>query len=151
MLEVGAVEPEADLVGDLYRGLETTLVKTDPTSADARLLMPFAAYAPSADVTAAVVYVNYGRIEDYDYLAQANQKGGGNVKEKMRPSSPTFAPLSTSKEGDAEQNRPMSAPLPRPVVEQQQVMTTHLDSRSRVEELERRVEELERERENERS
>ncbi|HFC53393.1 MAG TPA: energy transducer TonB [Gammaproteobacteria bacterium] len=39
--------------------------------------------------------------EQADYLAQANQRGGGNSPEKARPSSPNFNPLPIPREGDA--------------------------------------------------
>lgn len=67
-----------------------------------------------------------------DYLAQANQKGGGNVAEKMRPSSPVANPRPTDEQGDAEQSLPMMAPPPQPVSEQIQLMTTDSKSRSKV-------------------
>lgn len=71
-----------------------------------------------------------------DYLAQANQKGGGNVKEKMRPSSPSANPRPTDEKGDAEQSLPMMAPPPQPVSEQKKVMTASVESRHKVEEPE---------------
>lgn len=63
-----------------------------------------------------------------DYLAQANQKGGGNVKEKLRPSSPIANPRPTTEQGDAEQNLPLAAPKPKPAVEQTSVITTEATS-----------------------
>lgn len=48
--------------------------------------------------------------EDADYLAQANLKGGGNVEEKMRPSSPVPNIDSESLQGDARENRPRTSP-----------------------------------------
>jgi N-acetylated-alpha-linked acidic dipeptidase len=44
-------------------------VASDPDTAIAPQLPPWNAYAPSADVTADVVYVNRGAAEDYDRLA----------------------------------------------------------------------------------
>ncbi len=67
-----------------------------------------------------------------DYLAQANQKGGGNVAEKMRPSSPVANPRPTEEQGDAEQSLPVMAPPPQPVSEQIQLMTTDSKSHSKV-------------------
>jgi protein TonB len=75
--------------------------------------------------------------EDADYLAQANQKGGGNVKEKLRPSSPVSNPRPNDEQGDAEQSQPMTAPPPQPVSEQQQVMTAEVESDTRVDEPEK--------------
>lgn len=37
--------------------------------------------------------------EEADYLAQANQKGGGNVEERVRPSSPLSNPMPTTEDG----------------------------------------------------
>jgi len=68
-----------------------------------------------------------------DYLAQANQKGGGNVKEKLRPSSPMANPRPTTDQGDAEQSLPLAAPRPKPVSEQKRVMTAEVASETRVE------------------
>ncbi len=58
-----------------------------------------------------------------DYLAQANQRGGGTMEEKMRPSSPFPNPRPTlQKDGDAPQELPMQMPQPSQAQEQQQVM-----------------------------
>ncbi len=48
--------------------------------------------------------------EQADYLAQANQRGGGNSPEKARPSSPNFNPLPVPKEGDAPLTRQAASP-----------------------------------------
>ncbi len=74
--------------------------------------------------------------EKADYLAQANQKGGGNVAEKMRPSSPVANPRPTEEQGDAEQNLPMATPPPQPVAEQVQLMTADIKSRHKVDNTE---------------
>jgi protein TonB len=66
--------------------------------------------------------------EQADYLAQANQKGGGTVKEKQRPSSPVANPRPTTEQGDAEQSLPLAGPPPQPVTEQRQVMTAEVSS-----------------------
>ncbi len=71
-----------------------------------------------------------------DYLAQANQKGGGNVSEKMRPSSPVANPIPTEEHGDAQQSLPMMAPPPLPVTEQVELMTTEFDSPHQVSQAE---------------
>jgi protein TonB len=68
-----------------------------------------------------------------DYLAQANQKGGGSVKEKLRPSSPVSNPRPNPEKGDAEQSLPLTAPPPQPLSEQQQLMTTEMESRTQIE------------------
>lgn len=74
--------------------------------------------------------------EKADYLAQANQKGGGDVAEKMRPSSPVANPRPTEEQGDAEQSLPMMAPPPQPVTEQVELMTAEFDSRHKVNDAE---------------
>lgn len=67
-----------------------------------------------------------------DYLAQANQKGGGNVKEKLRPSSPVANPRPTTEQGDAEQSVPLLTPPPQPTSQQKPVMTAEVHSETRV-------------------
>jgi protein TonB len=52
--------------------------------------------------------------EQADYLAQANQEGGGNVKEKVRPSSPFPNARPTADRGDAPRTRQATAPPPEP-------------------------------------
>ncbi len=54
-------------------------VASDPDTAIAPDLIPWNAYAPSADLTAQVVYVNRGAAEDYDRLARM----GVDVKGKI--------------------------------------------------------------------
>jgi N-acetylated-alpha-linked acidic dipeptidase len=44
-------------------------VEGDPYQDDARVVMPFNGSSGSGDVTAEVVYANYGRLEDYEQLA----------------------------------------------------------------------------------
>lgn len=70
--------------------------------------------------------------DDADYLAQTSQEGGGNVKEKLRPSSPAFNPLPTNERGDAEHNTPMSAPPPQQARDTTTVMTATVDSPEKV-------------------
>lgn len=50
--------------------LKEPVVPEDPNSSDANQLPTYNAYSASGDVTAPVVYVNYGIPEDYDYLKQ---------------------------------------------------------------------------------
>jgi N-acetylated-alpha-linked acidic dipeptidase len=52
-------------------------VDGDPYQDNARVTMPFNGSSGSGDVTAEVVYANYGRLEDFDYLAsqQIDLKG----------------------------------------------------------------------------
>lgn len=49
-----------------------------------------------------------------DFLANANQAGGGDQEEKARPTAPASAPLQRPDAGDAEQVQPVGAPLPEP-------------------------------------
>ena len=44
-------------------------VEGDPYQDNPRVVMPFSGSSGSGDVTAEVVYANYGRLEDFDYLA----------------------------------------------------------------------------------
>lgn len=74
--------------------------------------------------------------EKADYLAQASQKGGGNVKEKMRPSSPAANPRPSEEKGDAEQSLPMMAPPPQPMSEPNKLMTATVESQHKVDEPE---------------
>ncbi|HYW74508.1 MAG TPA: M28 family metallopeptidase [Pyrinomonadaceae bacterium] len=55
------------------------VVKDDPTSANAKITPLFNGYAASGDVTAPLVYANYGLPPDYDALAKA----GVDVKGKI--------------------------------------------------------------------
>ncbi len=48
--------------------------------------------------------------KDADYLAQANQRGGGNTPEKVRPSSQNFNPLPVPKQGDAPSTQQAASP-----------------------------------------
>lgn len=51
----------------------------DPSQNDRRILPAFSGYSPSADLTADVIYANYGRPEDFEILA----KQGVDVKGKL--------------------------------------------------------------------
>lgn len=52
--------------------------------------------------------------DDAEYLAQANQEGGGNVQEKVRDSSPFSNPLPTEESGLAPDSRQALSPPPQP-------------------------------------
>lgn len=67
-----------------------------------------------------------------DYLAQANQAGGGNVEEKLLPSSPAFNPRPNNDRGDAEQSVPLAAPEPQRQLNDTTVMTTEMESRDKL-------------------
>jgi N-acetylated-alpha-linked acidic dipeptidase len=60
-------------------GGQEPVVSADPTSGLAGMIPPYVAYQGDGDVTAPVVYVNYGMPEDYDALAQR----GIDVKGKI--------------------------------------------------------------------
>lgn len=67
-----------------------------------------------------------------DYLAQATQRGGGDVEEKVRPGSPFANSASRSEQGNAAQTHPLTMPRPQPTPEPQNVMTvqqSHLHAR----------------------
>jgi protein TonB len=49
-----------------------------------------------------------------DFLANANQAGGGDLDEKARPTAPASAPVQQPEPGLAEAPRPVGAPLPVP-------------------------------------
>lgn len=63
--------------------------------------------------------------EEADYLAQANQKGGGNVEKKIRPSSPFANPTPTVEDGLAPHSQLAETPPPLTKEQkQQEVMTS---------------------------
>ncbi len=66
--------------------------------------------------------------EEADYLAQANQKGGGNVEEKVRPSSPFSNPYPTPEDGIAPHSQLMLSPPPLTKNKQQKEILTADDS-----------------------
>lgn len=51
--------------------------------------------------------------EKADFLAQANQRGGGNVTEKVRPASPYPNPRPTPEKGTAARTQEAAAPAPK--------------------------------------
>src|SRR5215469_10937291 len=59
--------------------LEEPIISEDKNSLDEGQLPTYNAYSPGGDITAALVYVNYGIPEDYDYL----KKQGIDVKGKI--------------------------------------------------------------------
>ncbi len=59
--------------------LEEAVVPEDPTSASPKIIPLFNGYSPSGDVTAPLVYVNYGLPPDYEAL----KKLGVSVKDKI--------------------------------------------------------------------
>ena len=67
--------------------------------------------------------------EDADYLAQANQLGGGNVEEKVRDSSPFSNTTPTQEQGIAPTSVRDMAPPPVPVKQAQEELMTADKSR----------------------
>src|SRR5512139_3810505 len=65
LVEVELVAPRSERLGR-----QEEPVPEDPQSADPSVSGPWHAYAMSGEVRAEVVYVNYGRAEDYDTLAR---------------------------------------------------------------------------------
>src|SRR5687767_3283666 len=59
--------------------LQEAVIAADPSSSDPRIIPPFNGYSPSGDVTAPLVYVNYGLPPDYEAL----KKIGVDVKGKI--------------------------------------------------------------------
>jgi N-acetylated-alpha-linked acidic dipeptidase len=58
-------------MGTFHATLEEPAVAIDPTSNQKDEQLPtYNAYSPDGDVTAPLVYVNYGTVEDYDQLAR---------------------------------------------------------------------------------
>jgi N-acetylated-alpha-linked acidic dipeptidase len=59
--------------------LKEPLVAADPNSGDAHQLPTYNAYGASGDVTAPVVYVNFGIPDDYEWLAKKNIDVKGKI------------------------------------------------------------------------
>ena len=66
VVRVEAYDPSGKL---LMSGPTREHVEGDPYQDDPRVVMPFNGSSGSGDVTAEVVYANYGRLEDFDQLA----------------------------------------------------------------------------------
>jgi N-acetylated-alpha-linked acidic dipeptidase len=66
VVRVEAFNPAGQL---LMSGPTREHVQGDPYQDDPRVVMPFNGSSGSGDVTAEVVYANYGRLEDFEYLA----------------------------------------------------------------------------------
>jgi len=70
--------------------------------------------------------------EEADYLAQANQIGGGNIDDKVRPSSPFSNPTPTQEQGFAPNSRDEVAPPKIEEQNQQQELLTTEQSKTKV-------------------
>ena len=73
-----------------------------------------------------------------DYLAQANQEGGGNTREKLRPSSPTAKPFTAPVPDRAEAFRPQQQAAPS----KPQVIKNTMDTKRSSFEVETRPKEV---------
>ncbi|MDX2507267.1 MAG: energy transducer TonB, partial [Gammaproteobacteria bacterium] len=72
--------------------------------------------------------------ENPDFLAQADQVGGGNVKEKSKPTSKN--PGDTPSEGNALENKPEVAPAPVPrEIEKKSILSTPKPSKRKARKL----------------
>jgi N-acetylated-alpha-linked acidic dipeptidase len=74
LVEVELVAPHSERLGR-----QEEPVPEDPQSADPSVSGPWHAYAKSGEVTAEVVYVNYGRAEDYTTLARLGVEVRGRL------------------------------------------------------------------------
>ena len=63
----------------LMRGPTPEHVEGDPAADNPRVVMPFNGSSGSGDVTAEVVYANYGRAEDFNELAAHNSDLHGKI------------------------------------------------------------------------
>ncbi|MDZ7661843.1 energy transducer TonB [Thiohalophilus sp.] len=79
--------------------------------------------------------------EDAEYLAQANQEGGGNVQEKVRDSSPFSNPLPTEESGMAPDSRRALAPPPMPEQESRQEVMSAKQAPDKVDSEPQQIEE----------
>ncbi|NOX75022.1 MAG: hypothetical protein GXP17_00055 [Gammaproteobacteria bacterium] len=62
-------------------------------------------------------------IKDADFLAQASQEGGGNTKEKMRPTSPVAPVVPTSEAGEVREFVPETRAPSAPEPQQREILT----------------------------
>lgn len=87
----------------------------------------------SANQTLDIVLVNTRAEktpENPDYLAQADQVGGGNVKDKAKPTSKN--PGETPSQGNALENKPKMAPKPVPKIEDKKpILSTTKSSKNK--------------------
>ena len=76
VVRVQAYDPNGNL---LMTGPTREHVKGDPYDNDPRIIMPFNASSGSGDVTADVVYANYGRLQDFNELAKEHIDVRGKI------------------------------------------------------------------------
>lgn len=63
----------------ILKGPTRAHVKGDPYENDPRIIMPYNASSASGDVTAEVVYANYGRLQDFNELAARHIEVRGKI------------------------------------------------------------------------
>ncbi len=68
--------------------------------------------------------------EDADFLAQANQEGGGNSEERVRPSTPVAPVVPTGKVGEVRQYVPETRLQASPEVQRKEVLTAASSERT---------------------
>jgi len=67
--------------------------------------------------------------EDADFLAQANQEGGGNTEERVRPATPVAPEVSTSEAGEVREYVPETKMLTQPLPQRQELLTAEASER----------------------
>jgi N-acetylated-alpha-linked acidic dipeptidase len=75
-VSVEAYDPDGKV---LMTGPSRAHVKGDPFENDPRIIMPYNASSASGDVTAEVVYANYGRLQDFNELASRHVDVQGKI------------------------------------------------------------------------
>lgn len=68
--------------------------------------------------------------EDADFLAQANQEGGGNSEERVRPSTPVAPIVPTGKAGEVREFVPQTQLPSAPEEQRREILTTASSERS---------------------
>ena len=87
---------------------------TDPTQPPEKL--------PGLEVTL-VQSKTEKEIEKADFLAQANQQGGGDTQEKVRPSTPAPPKVVTGEQGEVRERTPETPPPASPEPQRQEILT----------------------------
>jgi protein TonB len=67
--------------------------------------------------------------DDADFLAQANQEGGGNTEERVRPATPVAPEVATSEAGDVREYVPETKIKTQPLPQQQELLTASASER----------------------
>lgn len=85
---------------------------------------------PAIEVVLVQKSIEDVEIDEADYLAQANQDGGGETDDSTRPSSPFTSALDTEANGAAP--TPIAAGAPKPIEQSQEEVITALNSDTEV-------------------